>query len=176
LRAEGRVSAPEPDQVAVQGVNRIVGVALGEVKLAALERVGVGGVQEHGHPLAGADAGELREELGAALAHRPAELPLVVGEVQKWRGRGELLTLEEHRCARREEQERRHGAEAAGTGRPMQALAADRVRDLIVVLDEGDEGRGRQIEGGRAAPLPLPLVPLPLVKVAILDGGDELLG
>ena len=100
----------------------------------------------------------------------------MVGEEEERAGGGELLALEQHRRARRQQRQRRQGAEPAGAGQVVQPQAAGRVGDLIVILQEYDEVRRRHAQGGRAAPLLLPLVALALVEVAVLDGRDELLG
>src|SRR5438067_9980110 len=50
-----------------------------------------------------------------------------------------------------------------------------RVRHLVMVLGKHDELRWFQIEARSAAPFLLPFVPLPLVQVAPLHCGNELL-
>src|SRR5262245_5726707 len=58
----------------------------------------------------------------------------------------------------------------------MTSLAAPRIRNLIVVLNEIDEGRAWNLQTGGPAPPLLPYVPLALIKVAVFDRLDDLRG
>src|SRR5688500_11907122 len=49
------------------------------------------------------------------------------------------------------------------------------VGDLVVVLDEGDATRGRDVETRPAAAIGLPGIELPLEQEAVFGRGDELL-
>ena len=100
----------------------------------------------------------------------------MVREVEKRGGRGELLPLEEHRRGRGEEQECREGPQPARAGQPVQPRPVERVRDVVVVLEERHEPRRVEVERGPAAAVPLPRVALALVEVAPPHGGDQLLG
>src|SRR5262245_8228991 len=55
------------------------------------------------------------------------------------------------------------------------SLAAPRIGDLVVILNEVYEGRGRNLQTRCSARFLLPFVPLALIKVTVLDRGDELL-
>src|SRR5215475_4818677 len=57
----------------------------------------------------------------------------------------------------------------------MTSLATPRICDLVMVLNEVHEGRGRNSQSGRPPRFFLPLVPLALKKEAVFDGRDELL-
>src|SRR5262249_21253327 len=118
---------------------------------------------------------ELRQELAAALMHQRTKLLVVIGEEQERSRGGELLSLKQHRRSRREQQQRGHRLEASGAGPPAQALAAARVRELVVVFDVVDEMRWRKPPGRRSTALRLPLVALPLVEAAVFDRRNELL-
>ena len=101
--------------------------------------------------------------------------PLVIAEVEERRGGAEFLTLKKHRRAWRKQQQRAHGAIHPRVGEHVGAFAARRVRHLIVILQKGHEVPGLKVERRRAAALLLPFVPLALIEVAVLRGGDELL-
>src|SRR5687767_1176722 len=98
-----------------------------------------------------------------------------MGEEEKGRRGGELLTLEQHRRAGNEQGERGERAVSTGAREQVDALTAPGIGDLIVVLQEHHERRGVEIEPRRAAPFFLPRGPLPLVQVSPLSGGKELL-
>src|SRR5262249_49759375 len=57
----------------------------------------------------------------------------------------------------------------------MTSLAAPRISNLIVVLNEIDEGRARDFQTGRPPPPLLPSVPLALIEVAVFDRRNKLL-
>src|SRR5438876_299115 len=97
LDLEGVVFVAHLEQVAMQRVCLGVRLALGEIELAAGERVRRSGVVESGAFLERGGARELRQKLGAAAADRIGELRLEVREVQKRRRGGKLLALEQHR-------------------------------------------------------------------------------
>src|SRR5258707_7731871 len=86
-----------------------------------------------------------------------------------------LLALEEHGRARREQHQGGERPPPPGAGQRVPTEAAGGVGHLIVVLDEGHEGPSREAKRRRPAALPLPPVALPLIKAAVLHGGDQLL-
>ena len=57
----------------------------------------------------------------------------------------------------------------------METQSQAGIGDLIVILDKVDETCRWDSTGRRAAPLLLPAVVLPLIQIAPLDRGDELL-
>src|SRR5262249_54521726 len=118
---------------------------------------------------------ELRQELYAPLPNQGAKLAGVVGKETEGAGGREFLALKEHGRPRRKQQERRDGAEAARTGERMKAIAAARVRNLIVVLNVRHEALRRDSPNRRAPALVLPAVPLPLKEVTMLCGRNQLL-
>jgi hypothetical protein len=101
-----------------------------------------------------AEARERREFLAAAFADRVRELALEVAEVQEGRGGSHLLAHEEHRHRGREKQRGGGKPEPLGRCERDQALAERAVADLVMVLQEGDEGRGRQVRRRLPANLP----------------------
>ena len=112
-------------------------------ELGALERRGILRI---GHLFAG-ELGEGGELAPAAVARGGGDLLVdVVGEELKGRGLAVLLAHEEHRRERR--QQRAERGERAGRGR--EAVAEGAVADLVVVLVEDDELRGRAVAGRRA--------------------------
>ena len=115
-------------------VNHLVGIALREVELAALEGLLVLRRGEARARLPGRDAAELREELDAPAPNFARQLRLVIREVEERGGGGELLPLKKHRRGRREQHERRQRAEASRTRERVHALAPRGVGDLVVVL------------------------------------------
>ena len=170
LRAEARVGAPQLQQVFVQPVDLGVALALSEVQLTFLEGLDGAWIIKHGLRFGRGVAAKLLDEFSAAIAHQLGQLRLMIGEIKEGRRGRELLPHKQHRRAGREQHERRHRAVAARTRQKVGARARRRVSDLVVILNEGDERRRLHIEAGRAAPLLLPLVPLALIEVAILDG------
>ncbi len=121
------------------------------------------------------DGAKLAEKLPAPLGDLRREVGQVVGEIQKRGRRGKFLALKKHGDRRREQQNRGEGAQHTGTGLPMQPKSVQRVRDLIVVLQEDHESLGREIEGRRPSAALLPPRPLALIEVAVLRRRDELL-
>ncbi len=72
----------------------------------------------------------------------------MIGEVEERRRSGEFLALEEHRRIRPEQSSAVSARKRAGLRQRVDALPAQRIGDLIVVLQEGDEVRGVQVEAG----------------------------
>jgi len=68
-------------------------------------------------------------------------------EEEEGRGGAEFLALKEHRRAGDEQQEGGHGTEPARGSQFIQAIAAGRVGELVVVLDVVDETGGRDADG-----------------------------
>src|SRR3954453_19500924 len=84
-------------QVPVESVCARMGVSLGQIELASLEGRPIDGRRQYVCDIGIRHACELREELAAAGPNRSLQLFAVIGEIEKGRGRGELLALEEHR-------------------------------------------------------------------------------
>ncbi len=175
LEAEGRVLASQAQQVTMQGVCLGVSGPLGVVELAAGEGLRVVGAGYPPFRLGHRQAGELRELVLAAPVHLLGDLALLVAEVEERARCGELLTLEQQGRARPEQQDRRQGPVEAGVGQAVEALAPERVGQLVVVLQILDEPPRLQAGRRAAPPLPLPGIDLPLVDVAPLGRRDELL-
>src|SRR5262245_35702586 len=145
LAANHRILAAERQQVAMQGQRGRVLASLVPVDLRAQKGDRVAGVRRAGVRL-GANAWELRDEVGSSFANRTRERCRVIGEVEKRRRRTKVLALKEKRRLRQEQQQRCKGAVAARTRLDMKTTSACRIRDLIVILYEGDELRRREIE------------------------------
>ena len=124
-----------------------VALALAAIELRSLEGRRRRRIGQPASSLRGRDAGKLAEELHASAPHLTGQLLPVIGEVQKGARRTELLTLEEHGRCRPQQQHRRQRSQARRTGQPMDTLPAQRVGDLIVILDEGHEASRGQVEG-----------------------------
>src|SRR5438105_3156873 len=99
----------------------------------------------------------------------------MVGEIEKRAGGGELLTLKQHRRPRSQQGQRGQRAVYARRRQLVVARAAGRVGDLVVIFQEGDKRRRRQVQRGSAPQLLLPSVPLPLIQVPPFQRGDEFL-
>src|SRR5580704_6413939 len=126
-------------------------LALGVIKLAALEGGGIAGIGKTLLHFRRGQARELREKLGAALANLFGELGAVVGEEEERARGGEFLTLKQHGRAGREKHQSCDGAKFARRSQPITALAIRGVGYLIVILDEGDQSSGIQIERWRTS-------------------------
>src|ERR1051325_2634554 len=148
-------------------------VATGQVEPATRESRDVTGIGDA--ILVCGDARELREELDASITHELTEIARMVGEESEALGGLEILTLEEHRCVRPEQQKAGHCAQLAGRGELPETPSVDAVRNLIVALDVVDEPLRRRSEQRRAATILLPGVVLPLIQIPVLRGRDELL-
>ncbi len=175
LCAKYRLFAAKLQQIAMQIVDFAMRLALGVVQLATFEGSRIARVRKTILHLGSRQAGELRKKLGAAQANLFGESGTMIGEEQKWAGRGEFLPLKEHRRAGRQQQERSDRAEFARRAQSMTALAISRVGDLIMVLDERNKSGRRDVESGRAPALALPFVALALVKIAVLHRRNEFL-
>ena len=173
---EGRVLAPQAQEVAVERDR--VGVALGfaPVELAALEAVAGFRIGKPPLHLRRRDAWKLAHEGVPAVANEPRQLRLVIGEIEERRRRLELLALEQHR---RRKASAGRAPSAPGRGRGSSAGAAAR-RVPSSRPGRGSAGRRRTRRGGRSRPgvprrLLLPGVALALEQEAVLRRGDELL-
>jgi hypothetical protein len=173
---EHRVAPPQRDQVAVQPQRGLVprARALVPVEHAPPERGRVVRHRHHGLHVVLVHRRELRHLGEPPLLHERRELGVVVGEVLERRRRRPLLPLEEHGRLRAQQQRRGHRAQRAGRAHLVQPLAHAGVGHLVVVLEEVHEAPRRDAERRRAAPPPLPLVPLPLVEEAVLRRRHEL--
>src|SRR5436190_7046266 len=116
------------------------------------------------------DRFELVQELFASFRHELRQFGIVIGEIKEWRRRGKLLSLEEHWCPRHQQPQRAERFHTTGPGELMRAQTAQRVRHLIVILEEGHELVRIQPERSRAAPLLLPTEPLALTQESVLRG------
>jgi hypothetical protein len=118
------------------------------------------------------EAGEL---LAPSLAHRLGQLRPEVGEEGEGLRRRPFLAHEQHRHLRQQQVGGGHRAHRLGRGEVGQAVAEGAIADLVVVLDEGDEGGGWQ----RRARLPPRMAAvghlLPLEGEALGQGAAELL-
>src|SRR4051794_15980058 len=99
----------------------------------------------------------------------------MIGEKQKWGGRGELLPLKQQRRRWSQQRQRANGAVSPRRRHLMKPSSERGIGHLVVVLDIGDKRLRGEIECSRTPPLLLPGVPLPLIQVAILRTGNELL-
>jgi hypothetical protein len=115
-----------------------------------LDGVGVGDLRAR---LLAREARERGELAPSAVAHRARELALEVAEIEEGRVGGELLAHEEERHRGSEQQDREREAHALGRGDRREPLAQRAVAHLVVVLQEGHEGRERQVRRGLPAPL-----------------------
>ena len=148
--------AAQAEQVAVQREERTaaIGLPFTVVEPGLGERPRVGGIGDASLCLARRVARELGQEAAPAGVHVGGQLARVVGEEPERRRRPELLAHEQHRRARREQHERGQRAHEPRGREFGHALARERVRDLVVVLEERDERRRRQVERRRATPRP----------------------
>ncbi len=99
----------------------------------------------------------------------------MVGEEEERSARAELLSLKEKGRRPGEQDRRDEGSPATGARRPVQSLAARRVGDLVVVLEEDDEPSRVDVESRMAASLILPGVALALKEVSPFEGAQQLL-
>src|SRR6201989_584436 len=86
----------------------------------------------------------------------------------------EFLPLKQHRNARHQQEISGHRAKAARARQRVTALSGSGIGDLVVVLQKDDKAFRREVEGRRAARVPLPLVALALIEETVLGGGNEL--
>src|SRR6266581_1374194 len=89
------------------------------VQPAALERFDIIGSGECGLGFRHGEVRKLRQEFTPSLSDQLGQIWIVVGKVEKRRGGGKLLTLEEHGRSRRQQEQCRHGAVSARTGQLM---------------------------------------------------------
>src|SRR6185437_2354725 len=174
LRAEHRIVAAKTQKIAMQIERLAISPALRPIELAAYEGPRIAGIIEVQLGVH-RNARELCEEFLASFAHRGRKLARVIGEIEERARRLEFLPLKEQRCLRREEQQRSERAEPARTRLVVNTPAGGAVGELVVVGDEGDEARWRQIECRSAARLMLPPVPLALVEKPVLGRRQQLL-
>ena len=109
-------------------------------------------------------AAELRQGLLSPFVHEVSELGLVVAEIQEGTCRGELLALEEQGRSGAKKRQCRQRSEATRGGLLVDTCSSGRIADLVVILEERDERRGVDPEGGRSPPLALSGVALALIR------------
>ena len=66
-------------------------------------------------------------------------------------------------------QNRYYGSVLTGSGDHIGTFAASRICHLIVILNEIDKRRGRQVKGGSPTGLALPPIPLALVEIPVFS-------
>ena len=99
----------------------------------------------------------------------------MIGKIYEWSRCGEFLPLKQHWRRRRQQQERRNRLQTARAGQLVKTQAVQRVRHLIVILDESDKIAGLKIETRRPTPFPLPRTPLPLIQISAFHRRNQLL-
>src|SRR5438034_9987138 len=110
-----------------------------------------------------ADAGKLRQELLASLVHGIRQITVIREKEERRRG-PELLSHEQHRRSGSQEQHGGQGSIPARTSEGVQAVTAQAVRNLVMVLEKADKGAGR-FRGDRwSSGLILPLIALALIQ------------
>src|SRR5207237_6108251 len=136
---------------------------LARIELAPFEHIAIRRIVKDGVAACG-NARELTQKIGSPLRAKPRLLGTVVREVKERRRRREFLPLKNERRLGEEHEQRRERAVHTGTRQFVEPLAANRIRNLIVVLKEVHEAVGRITERRRAAPLLLPAVLLRLIQ------------
>ncbi len=92
---------------------------------------------------------KLRQKFETSFANRILHgLIADIGKIKKWSRSAEFLALKKQWCPGSEQKQCGHGAIAAGRSLKAHALAESGVRNLIVILDESDEGLWRNAEVG----------------------------
>src|ERR1019366_3797696 len=119
--------------------------------------------------------GELGEELLAPFVNESSQFRLVIGEKKERTGGSELLPLKEHGRSWTQQKNRRQCAIPARAGQSARTQPGAGVGDLVMVLQEDDEGRRRDPRGRGAAPLLLPAIELSLIEKAAFGHGYKLL-
>ena len=151
-RAGARTPGRRGAASAGRGAARSASACVSRSRRSSLQRsnvCGVAGIGQRGlHLGRSRGCGNCARNSARPWRTSSAQLGVVVGEVEERRRRRELLALEQHRRRRAEQQQRRH-ARGSGPGSSARCSrsAAAGVRDLVVVLEEGDEARRRR---GRA--------------------------
>ena len=103
-----------------------------------------------------------RLRLGASRRGRPAQ--------QEGAGCRELLSHEQHRRLRSEEQESSQCANDSWTGFHMQPVTPELIRNLIMILKIEDESVSRLVLDHAASGFLLPLIPLSLKEEGSFHG------
>ncbi len=119
---------------------------------------------------------EFGELLAPPLAHGVGELADEIAEEWERLRSGPFLAHEQHRYLRQKQVHRRDGAHRLGLGDGGDALAEGAVADLVVILNEGDEGGGGQTGAGLAPRLAAVLHRLALEDEALRQRPAEFLG
>ena len=108
----------------------------------------VGDALAHRRVLELREAGEL---VAPALAHGVGQIGPEIAEERERLRRRPFLAHEQHRHLRQQQVDGGDGAHRLGRRGGRQPVAEGAVADLVVVLDEGDEGGRRQVCAGLAA-------------------------
>src|SRR5262250_1713900 len=134
------------------------------LRLGVWDALSRGGLREF------AEAGELPPP---PLGDQCSQIPAEIREEQEGLGRAPFFAHEEQRQRRSEEDDGGGGAYRLGRGELGDALAEGAVADLVVVLEEVHEARGRQL-GARLPPLAPPVGgPLALIREALGEAAGE---
>ena len=103
------------------------------------------------HSLRIGELGKAREFLAPSLSDRLRQLSAEVAEKEEWRRRAPFLAHEQHRDLRREQVDAGERADDLRRSQRVQPFAKRAIADLVVVLDERDEGVRRQLSARAAA-------------------------
>ena len=134
LLSEGRVAAPEGEQVLVQAAVLAVGFTLLPSQFAPLKCGQVMRFRQTGLRLLRREAGKLRQECRPSSPDGRRQLALMIRKIQERARCSELLSLKEHRRRGQQEDERGDGAVSSRRGVLMQSGSVPGVGNLIVVL------------------------------------------
>ena len=174
LEGDGRVLAPQPQEIGVQPPEALCALAGVSAQPASLERRAGAGI-ELAADGAGRRVRELAQELESAARDVARELSFVMREVHE-RCRGpRLLTLKQERRGWSEQQQRGERSQVSWRGEIAEPEPVDRIGDLVVVLEKMDELPRRQVEGGCAAAPALPRGSLSLKQEPVRRRRQQLL-
>src|SRR4051812_28358579 len=91
------------------------------------------------------EAGKALQLAPSPLSHGFGQLALEIDKEEERLAGAMLLTHEQHGNPGREEQDRHHRSQRFGVAQLYQPIAEAAIADLVVVLQEVDEGRGREM-------------------------------
>src|SRR5690606_1683342 len=115
------------------------------------------------------EGGESRKLVAPPVAHRRGEIALVIAEIQEGLRRRILLAHEQQRNLRRKQQDRVSGAQASLGRERRDSLAQGAIANLVMVLQEIDEGVRRQCAARLAARFAAECGPLSLIGEALRE-------